>query len=232
MSQYCIKPTYKHRTVNATLEEKPGQYWDKNRFLLSHYCQYAAYQYAQKEIIQNKRIQSVLDVGCGLGDKLVELLTPHAKTLGIDQPSAIIEARKLHPTQAFDSDDFENPTDKLGQFDFILSIDVIEHLLNPDLLCHYIKKRSRPQTQILISTPERDLYRGKDCNQSPKAEHVREWNQAEFNAYLSQHFTITEHLLLPAFKVGWTPYMIKERYQLFKKRIPMKYCQAVLCTPK
>ena len=133
MQQFCIKESYQHRTSNETLEDEAGQYWNKKRFLFSHYCQYAAYQYAQKIVIKNN-LKSVLDVGCGLGDKLVALLKPHAETLGIDQPSAIKQARKIHPTQKFDSDNFEEPAGNIGKFDFILSIDVIEHLLNPNIL--------------------------------------------------------------------------------------------------
>ena len=92
-NQYCVKPSYQHRTSNETLEEKAGDYWDKKRLTLSYYCQYAAYQYA-RQLIDQDRLQTALDVGCGMANKLVKLLSPHAKTLDVDQPHAINQTRR------------------------------------------------------------------------------------------------------------------------------------------
>ncbi len=41
MGNYCIKDGYEHQTVNATLEQKPGGYWQGKRDLLNRYCQMA-----------------------------------------------------------------------------------------------------------------------------------------------------------------------------------------------
>ena len=105
-------------------------------------------------------------------------------------PHAIDQTRKRHPAQDFAADDFESPTGELGTFDLILSIDVIEHLLNPDILLDYIAARCNPKSYILLSTPERDVYRGEDNDGSPKPEHVREWNQQEFAEYVGQRFEV------------------------------------------
>ena len=43
-----------------------------------------------------------------------------------------------------------------------------------------VKNVAKKDTEIIFSTPERDLKRGKDCMGSNKPEHVREWNQKEF----------------------------------------------------
>ena len=66
----------------------------------------------------------------------------------------------------------------------------------------YIKKYCHENTYIIITTPERDILRGKNCNRSPKNVHVREWNSFEFNKYLkNQGFKILAHVNGESFSV-------------------------------
>jgi 2-polyprenyl-3-methyl-5-hydroxy-6-metoxy-1,4-benzoquinol methylase len=236
MKPYSIKPDYEHRTVNATVEETAGDYWHSRRLLLSHYAQHAVYELAAS-LIQRRGLKTALDVGCGLGHKLDKLVSPHAqRCVGIDQPTCIDVAKNMLPNTKieFASADFEQPGDTgLGTFDLVMSVDVIEHLLDPDLLLAFIKAHCHVDSIVLISTPERDLRRGKDNRKSPKAEHVREWNQAELAAYLdSEGFEVIDHVTLPAFRVGFSYYMIKERWRLLRKGIPYRYSQAAVCQLK
>ena len=230
---YCIKPEYEHRTVNATLEQTPGDYWTATRLLLSHYAQYAVYQKAAAWMRQHQ-LQSVLDVGCGPGHKLVEHLEPIAdRVVGIDQPSCIAKAHALFPDTRvqFTSADFEQPGHlDLEPCDLVMSVDVIEHMLDPDRLLAFIRSHCHEKSYVLISTPERDIRRGKNNLKSPKSEHVREWNIAEFGAYLTgEGFKVVEHVRLPAFKVGTSSYMLKERWRLLRKGISHRYTQAAIC---
>ena len=52
------------------------------------------------------------------------------------------------------------------------------------LALNLIKNISNKSTEIILSTPERDLKRGEECMGSNKPEHVREWNRSEFTALL------------------------------------------------
>ena len=88
------------------------------------------------------------------------------------------------------------------------------------------------RSYLLISTIERDVRRGKANMRSTKAEHVREWNQAEFGRYLcTQGFEVIEHKTAPAFKMGlWWP-LIKDRWRLLRKGVRLNYNQVAVCRP-
>ena len=232
MGQYAIKDDYEHRTENATLEENPGDYWDAKRMLFSRYVQWHVYDYAARQVREHG-CKTVLDVGCGLGHKLIAQIAPLAEVTGVDQPTAVEVANKLHPDHRFVSADIEKPDEtSLGAFDFVLCADVIEHLLDPDLLLRFITNHAHADSLIVVSTVERDIRRGKDNRRSPKAEHVREWNLDELGMYLrSFGFDVIDQQSLPAFRVGRSATMIKERIRLIRKGIAYRYSQVALCRP-
>jgi hypothetical protein len=85
---------------------------------------------------------------------------------------------------------------------------------------------------VALSTPERDVRRGPDNMKSPRKEHVREWNQRELRQYLqSRGFEVVRQALLPAFRVGFSPRLLRERLRLVRKRIPYRYNQLAVCRP-
>ncbi|GAJ17799.1 unnamed protein product, partial [marine sediment metagenome] len=69
---------------------------------------------------------------------------------------------------------------------------------NPDTLLEYIKLHSHPETNIILSTPERDIIQGKNSFGPPANKtHVREWNMAEFHKYISKYgFNTLESFLV------------------------------------
>jgi len=230
MGDYCIKDGYQHRTENATVEEQPGDYWAGVRHLLSNHAQYAAYETAA-QLIQQKQLKTTLDVGCGLGHKAMRLLHPITDLTCVEQATVVQVASEAFPQGKFVAANLEQPDETgLGTYDLVLSVDVIEHLLDPDLLMNFVKAHCHDQSYIVISTPERDVRRGKDNMQSPKSEHVREWNMVEFAAYMQTHgLSIVEHRCVPAFRVGTSWYMIKERLRLLRKGISLNYSQVIIC---
>jgi len=230
---YCIKPGYEHRTVNATLEDTAGDYWDSTRELLSRHVQHAVYTLAA-DLVRECGLKTVLDVGCGMAHKLHEQLHPIADVTGVDQPSVVAAVGRLFPDLKMVSANFEQPgATELGTFDLLTSVDVIEHLLDPDELLGFIRAHAHADSVVLLSTPERDVRRGTSNNRSKKAAHVREWNQVEFGAYLDDAgFEVQRHVLLPAFRVGASGYMIKERLRLLRKRVSLRYTQAAVCRLK
>ncbi|MEM6460183.1 MAG: class I SAM-dependent methyltransferase, partial [Planctomycetota bacterium] len=142
MGDYFIKDGYEHRTVNATLEEAAGDYWTPFRLSLSRHAQFAVYDLAG-DIVRREQLTSVIDVGCGLGHKLDELIRPLpslTSLVGVDQPTCVERSRELFPGIDFVAADFERPAESgLGPADLVMSVDVIEHMLDPDLLLDFIR---------------------------------------------------------------------------------------------
>jgi cyclopropane fatty-acyl-phospholipid synthase-like methyltransferase len=178
---YRINPT--PRSVQHTLEG-------------SRRYQEEAYRLAAG-IARRYKLRRVLDIGCGLGTKLVHYLAPLGMELvGTDCEETIGRCRELHSHGRWEALDITRPDTSLNEhFDLVLSIDVIEHLIDPDQLLSLIHRHATAQTRVVISTPERDRRRGpSDLGPPANDAHVREWNSAEFVAYLqSRQLVLLEH---------------------------------------
>ena len=220
MSSYFIKEGYKTNkgTITYVCEDKK----------IAAIYQTAVYQFAQK-IIRKHKLQSLLDIGCGNGDKLQRFIYPFCSDItGVDTKKIIEYCKKEYSFGKLFIDNVENSqVDFNRKFDIILASDIIEHLTDPDTLLQYIKKYAHDNTQIIISTPERDAIRDITTVGPPENPfHVREWNQKEFAAYLSsQGFIIHKHFLVHDFKKSILRQLIT--FLRFKKN---RTCQIVLCT--
>ncbi|MDH3380268.1 MAG: class I SAM-dependent methyltransferase, partial [Gammaproteobacteria bacterium] len=201
--KYCIREDYRPNQANLTLEHEDVVFWSPSRIQSSRLYQLPLYELAKSLVIE-QGMQNVIDVGCGPGIKLMSLIAPVANVFGIDQKSAVDYCRTAYNSGTFLVDNFEDPAIELSEeFDLVICSDVIEHLEDPDQLLSYIKRYCNPSTLILISTPDRDKVRGKDCNFCPQKEHIREWNSEEYSNYLKKSgFEIIDHYFLPPLRPG------------------------------
>jgi len=211
--KYCVKSSYiENKKINKINID--GKYWNSKRIKRNLYSNYYVYQFAQSVLLEN-RIKNLLDIGCGAGIKLSYFFKDLVPEIyAIDADNAIKYCKNNYNFGKFLSFDIENKStwDKIEgkKFDMIICVDVIEHLNDPDLLIELIKKFSNPMTYVVISTPERNVLRGKNCNYSPNSEHVREWNVNEFSEYLnSKNFEILDHFLLPPIKPNLSIFFLK-----------------------
>lgn len=98
-------------------------------------------------------IRSVCDLGCGNGHLSGALANLGFQVTGIDaSASGIAIARRAYPRVEF----VEALIDRelsLGQFDLVVSSDVIEHLYRPSDLLETAHALLKPGGQILIGTP-------------------------------------------------------------------------------
>ncbi len=228
---YCIRPGFRPNPAgNLTLDTGDRHYWTPRRIRISAYYQHSVYEYSAA-LARKHGLRSVIDVGCGTGLKLMKLLAPVcARAVGVDQPNAVELCRRLHPQGEFHADNFESPTLALdGGFDLVICADVVEHVVAPDRLLRYLARVAAPGAWAVISTPERDALRGADCMQSPKAEHIREWNRSEFARYLvSRGLQLVEHRLCADMAFNGSKEFLVSFLATLRRGTPYS-CQMAIC---
>lgn len=198
--RYFIKQGYRPNLVQATYDgsENPA-YWNEERLESAASFQHDVYTHAA-QLASARNARTLLDVGSGPPVKLKAFFQNNSLEIHlVDQPNTATQAARLLPHARFTSANLETVEFDLGiRFDLIICADVIEHLVSPDPCLAFIHRHLASDGVLLISTPERDILRGKDCTNSPHPMHVREWNADEFRRFLeSRGLTVVEHLLLP-----------------------------------
>lgn len=173
-SFYCIKPGYKCNEP---------KFFDDTNFENDMY-QKKVYERAL-HIMQAKGYKTILDVGCGSGYKLMNMLGKY-DTVGADVGTTLEFLQNKYPTRKWMS--AEEPWEE-GVYDLVICADVIEHLSDPDLLLTRLRKTKCKY--ILLSTPDRDIVRGPETFGPPtNPYHVREWNQAELKQYIEKFMKV------------------------------------------
>jgi len=236
---YYIKKGYIPNEENIILDILPREiYWNKKRIIKSYYYQYYIYKFAL-DLIKERKIKSIIDLGCGVGikSKFIHNRFPDLIYIGIDQKEAIEYCTTNYDFGDWYINDIENPLldSNFEKADLVISSDVIEHLNNPSSLLKYLKFLVKKDGLILISTPERDLLRGKSCLECPNKFHIREWNASEFKKYIeSKGFKILKHELCYPIKITISAKIeyIKAFYSEIIKRFifrkALKYNQLLL----
>jgi 2-polyprenyl-3-methyl-5-hydroxy-6-metoxy-1,4-benzoquinol methylase len=232
---FCIKEEYVHKNGIANTALNLGSdYWNERRIDTSQYYQHSVYVKAL-DLAEKKfgKDFSVVDVGCGSGNKLMTLAYPRTKKVaGADQEYIIGQARIRYPEATWHVNDLENPDTLIGNggdsYDLVICADVIEHLLDPDVLLSKIKSIMHDKSILLISTPERDLVRGIKNLATPHPEHIREWNTSEFKKYLSvSGFVVEEiknmHAMKPHFGMLYFNFLRRNFWRT-------NYCMTAVCT--
>lgn len=134
-------------------------------------------------------LQTVLDVGCGSGEKLLEFFHD-VPTCGIEIEPTLSKLMARWPDKVW-----RQPSGAILQYDLVICADVIEHVWDPSTIINEIK-RVNPKLAI-ISTPDRGLIPGADQNGPPRnPSHIREWNFEEFGMYMRDHFRVVSHLVI------------------------------------
>ena len=203
MSNFKIKKSYIENPVITLDKTENESYWTESRIRSSKLFQYDVYRIARK-ILNKHKFSSVLDIGSGPGTK-IDLFFNDIKDVNlIDQPSVKKIASKICPNAIFHEFNLDGKKNNLERkFDLLINADVIEHLDNPDTLIEFIEGHMHEKSIVIISTPDRDIRRGKFNNQSPNPAHVREWNKKEFKSYLeSKGLDVVKQINLPISKIN------------------------------
>lgn len=172
---YLARETYFHYDDSAE-EDK----WQLEVYLYAYH------------LMKRHGFETVMDVGCGSGYKLVKYLGDF-KTIGFELDVNLPKLNKKYPDRKWILSNFDS--NEIFDSELIVCSDVIEHLVDPDILLNWIKRQNCKL--IVLSTPDRDLVykegaNGRDGPPNNPA-HVREWNFNEFSNYISHHFEVLTH---------------------------------------
>jgi 2-polyprenyl-6-hydroxyphenyl methylase/3-demethylubiquinone-9 3-methyltransferase len=104
--------------------------------------------------------KTALDVGCGAGLLAEPLARLGAKVTGIDAAPELIDAAREHAAgQGLDIDYRAVPVEEVeGQFDLVTSLEVIEHVADPESFLTSLSKRLAPGGLLILSTPNRTAW--------------------------------------------------------------------------
>ena len=200
---YCIKEGYQpNLDLQRVRTNEASVFWTESRIRSAEHLQYHVYDWARR--FMPETAGRLLDIGCGPPVKLKRILEHESMDVVlVDQPGLADLAGEILPQARFIGADLERMELTVdGVFDLILCVDVLEHLVSPDECLRFIREHLSPTGTALLSTPERDVLRGVDCNHSPKPEHVREWNSREFTSWIEEAgFDVFEQALLPQIRL-------------------------------
>lgn len=148
---------------------------------------------------------TVLDVGCGTGDNLVNRVTGRvARAIGVDQPSAVALAEREHPDGTWIGGDLRS--DRLwGELaglrpDVTICADVIEHVDDPVGLLERLREVVGADGVLVLSTPDRSKVEDQPALGPPRnLHHIREWTHPEMEQLVRTHgFAVhSSHHVLP-----------------------------------
>jgi len=134
----------------------------------------------------------IIDIGCGSAEKLT-VLYPEFEIIGVDYGDNLNNCRKKYSFGTWLNYNLEDSSKIILSKEIlsksaIICSDVIEHLINPIPLLNNIKNLLSFSPFCIITTPERDLVRGKNHYGPPNnSHHVREWNLEEFEKLLQSY---------------------------------------------
>lgn len=111
---------------------------------------------ALKKRISALGSKKLLDLGCGNGALTAQFSGVVPECIGVDFSRSGIEiARTKHPQARFECAPISEqlPIELHGQFDLVVAVEVIEHLLLPRELFARAKEALRPGGHLIVTTP-------------------------------------------------------------------------------
>lgn len=108
-----------------------------------------------RRVLEERRAKTVFELGCGNGAVAAQLHLAGYGVIGVD-PSAdgITIARQQHPHLQLHQGASDEPLrETYGQFDAVLSLEVIEHVYDPHTYAQAVFDLTKPGGIAIISTP-------------------------------------------------------------------------------
>ncbi len=137
------------------------------------------------DLLEISGSDSILEIGCGAGDYSREV-SRICDYVGIDL--SIQTAAGRYKNRFLEASGEDLPF-RDAAFDKALSINVIEHVLNPKELLFEIRRVLRPGGTLAIATPDIDFFLSRLTLDET---HLHAWGREEFERLVSQFFEITD----------------------------------------
>jgi len=114
--------------------------------------EYEVHKLAFDLILRGSR---VLDIGCATGYLARELSKKECETWGVDndEKAAKKAAKYCKKVVVCNLDQTENLSVPMKYFDYVIILDVLEHLLHPENILSIIKKHIKDGGRVIISIP-------------------------------------------------------------------------------
>jgi ubiquinone/menaquinone biosynthesis C-methylase UbiE len=172
------------------------------------------------------RGQRVLDAGCGAGQGTTHL-AGHGAThvVGVDiAPEAVAFARSRSTLQnlAFGAMDVAQLGFCDGTFDLVTSIEVIEHLINPEQYVAEIRRVLKRDGRLVLSTPNKLITSPRPGMMWPY--HIHEFYPDELYGLLSRYFSQVERwgMCIPVYEQHPARKLVHRLAPVFKPLLPHK----------
>jgi ubiquinone/menaquinone biosynthesis C-methylase UbiE len=183
-----------------------------------------------------------LDIGCGDGVMLYKAILSGGRVVGVDLAhkglslaQEQIKARVKQLPQLVNTSCYQLPfADRT--FDYVLSIEVIEHLAKPDQYLCEIKRVLRPGGMVILTTPHRTES---GILQDPF--HIHEYTGPELAASLREHFpkvsvwgmypAVLDRLYFHATHIGSLDKLVRGVFKLLAKWLFNPYVYAITPSP-
>jgi len=167
-------------------------------------------------VVQDIKIESVLDVGCGEGFTLNKLSENKiGKRLeGVDFLETAIElGRKIHPNLILSQGDIYKLKYQDNSFDLVIATEVLEHLEDPRKGLGELKRVSKKY--LLLSVPNEPFFmlanflRGKNITRwGNDIEHIQHWTSKGFQQFSTLNSQLS--ILKIRHPFPWTMLLLKK----------------------
>lgn len=139
-----------------------------------------------------RRDLSILEVGCGAG-WLTPHLAPYGRVTATDLSDEVLtEASRRIPDVKFVAGDFFDLQFPEASFDYIISLEVLSHVVDQPAFMAKIASLLRPNGELLLATQNRPVLERMN-NVAPAAGQLRAWvDRDELAALLAPKFDVQE----------------------------------------
>lgn len=190
----------------------PGEYLRSRSSYLIYLFHISTYRFALSYVADRR----VLDFGCGTGYGTALLAEQATTAIGVDlSPDAIACAKDHHQRHNLDFRSIARIEDERlpfndGEFDTVVSFQVIEHLTDTDAYLREIARVLKPGGIFVVATPDRATRLLP--NQRPwNRFHVREFSAQQLRRKLVNRFTHIELLSMSGTPLALAPELRRTR---------------------